>query len=150
MCMFVGLCRPILAIHAWMARPPKCIVQSPSRAAAHLCSDSHNEHGLSFADVSRPLLGRMAPASSIREGAYVVHANTPGSGTGHCVARSFSMHIDEVLVRHVKDARGPWQSVEFPVDVPPVELPSFIYNLLDFFFVVNPDAAVSLDIPLQR
>ena len=150
MCVFVGLCRPTLTIHAWMGTAPKCIVQSLFRAAAHLCSDSHNEHGLSFADVSRPLLGRMAPASSIREGAYVVHANTPGSTTGHCVARSFCLHVDGTLFGHVKNGSGPWQSLKFPVDVPTVEFPSFIHTLLDIFLVVNPGATVSFDTPLPR
>ena len=51
-------------------------------AAAHLCSVSHDEHGLSYADVTRQLLGRIAPSSFNREGAHVMHTGTPGSATG--------------------------------------------------------------------
>ena len=111
MSMFVGLCKPIhitssgndswltLTIRAWNGHGTlNCILQSlmnhgvPGdaifQAAAHLCSDCHNEHGLSYADVTRQLLGRIAPSSFNREGAYVMHTGTPGNASCHCTSSS--------------------------------------------------------------
>ena len=70
------------------------------RAAAHLCSVSHDEHGPSYADVTRQLLDRIAPSSFHREDAHVMHTGTPaGSATGHCVAPSFPVIYPHPLQR---------------------------------------------------